>query len=63
MASAASESPNRRPEARGRDTEDVVGIVLRAIALAAIALGIGVGVSLLLEPRPAGYLGVPAAKR
>jgi hypothetical protein len=50
-----------RPRQRG-DSEDVVGIVLRAVALAAIALSIGVGASLLLEPRPAGYLAVPAAK-
>lgn len=43
--------------------DDVVGMVLRAVALAALALGIGVGASLLVDTRQAGYLGTPAAKR
>ena len=62
MSSAAERVSRRVDTGRRDESEDVVGIVLRAIALAAIALSIGVGASLLLESRPAGYLAVPAAK-
>ena len=48
---------------RRGESEDIVGIVLRAVALAALALGIGLAASLLVDTRHAGYLGVPAAQR
>ena len=51
-----------RDATRGGPQEDVLGVVLRACALAALALAIGVGASQLQEARPAGYLSVPAAK-
>ena len=62
--------PHARPDGanlpldrrRREDLEDVLGIVLRAFALAAIALCIGVAASLLLGSQPAGYLAIPAAK-
>jgi hypothetical protein len=54
---------NRRASdtTRRRQPDDLVGIVLRAVALAALAISIGIGASLLVDSRHAGYLGVSSA--
>jgi hypothetical protein len=50
-------------EKRRGESDDIVGIILRAVALAALALGIGLAASLLVDTRHGGDLGVPALQR
>jgi hypothetical protein len=54
------EPQERRRDPHG-DPSDMVGIVLRAVALAALAISIGIGASLLVDSRHTGYLGVTSA--
>jgi hypothetical protein len=64
MTDSWPEHNRRAGDAKGGGKpEDIVGIVLRAVALAALALSIGLAASLLVDTRHGGYLGVPAAQR
>jgi hypothetical protein len=62
MTHLVPERNRRAGDAKRRDEAgDMIGIVLRAVALAALAISIGIGASLLVDSRHAGYLGVTRA--